>query len=96
MCFPAGAEVGWAKRDNGGCHFFPILFLSTAGSSVAAFAEAWDYDDEKMFRLEKDPDMLGGANRSALNTSSSKRGKPKTVGVLGKNSEEGRHDGSHM
>ncbi|KAI5120131.1 hypothetical protein M0805_001899 [Coniferiporia weirii] len=67
--------------------------LPTSAFSVAAFAEAWEYedDDEEMFGLDDDVDgLLGrsGAGTGGAGASPTKeragRGKVKTVGVLEK------------
>ena len=55
--------------------------LPTSAFTVAAFAEAWEYeDDEDMFGVEDGDDLLGRAGREAEGRS----GKSKTVGVLEK------------
>ena len=55
--------------------------LPTSTFSVAAFAEAWEYeDDEDMFGAEDEDDLLGRGGREA----EGRGGKTKTVGVLEK------------
>lgn len=64
--------------------------LPTTSFPIAAFAEAWEYEDddeEDMFGVEDDELGLGGAGRGAGKTGDrDARGKPKTktVGVLEK------------
>jgi dynactin-4 len=56
------------------------ISLPTSSFSVAAFAEAWEYeDDEDMFGVEDDDDVLGRGGQD-----NDGRGKSKTVGVLEK------------
>lgn len=71
--------MGWAKRDNGGRHFFPYFWGRDPRS-----LHLRELEMNKCLTLNQDPGMLGSANRPALNTSPSKRGMPKTVGVLEK------------
>ena len=55
--------------------------LPTSSFSVAAFAEAWEYeDDEDMFGVDDDDDVLGRGGRD----NDGRGGKSKTVGVLEK------------
>jgi len=55
--------------------------LPTAPFSVAAFAEAWEYeDDEDMFGVDDDDEVLGKGGRDK----EGRGGKSKTVGVLEK------------
>lgn len=55
--------------------------LPTSSFSVAAFAEAWEYeDDEDMFGIDNEDDFLGRDGREG----DGRVGKSKTVGVLEK------------
>ena len=57
--------------------------LPSSAFSIAAFAEAWEYeDDEEMFGMD-DEDLLGRAGLSPVRDKGAK-GKGKTVGVLEK------------
>ena len=57
--------------------------LPTSSFTVAAFAEAWEYeDDEDMFGVEDDELGLGSPRKSGKDKDG--RGKTKTVGVLEK------------
>jgi dynactin-4 len=57
--------------------------LPTTSFGVAAFAEAWEYeDDEDMFGVEDDELGLGSPRKSGKDKDG--RGKTKTVGVLEK------------
>jgi dynactin-4 len=59
------------------------ISLPTSSFTVAAFAEAWEYeDDEDMFGVEDDELGLGSPRKSGKDKDG--RGKTKTVGVLEK------------
>ncbi|THH07705.1 hypothetical protein EW145_g3202 [Phellinidium pouzarii] len=63
---------------------FAVTLPSTA-FSVAAFAEAWEYeDDEEMFGVDDDELLVRTGNGASPSKERSARGKVKTVGVLEK------------
>ncbi|KAF9533076.1 dynactin subunit 4 [Crepidotus variabilis] len=76
----AAAKEGASSTEKARRPPFAVS-LPTSTFSVAAYAEAWEYDDDdEMFGLDDDDDLLGRGGRDLEGRS----GKAKTVGVLEK------------
>jgi len=62
-----------------------VVSLPTSTFPIAAFAEAWEYeDDEDMFGVDDEDDVAVGGGGAARVKEKEGRGKNKTVGVLEK------------
>lgn len=76
------ADAGQAEAKSRRPPF--AVSLPSSAFSIAAFAEAWEYEDEEemLDALEEDDRLVGGHTPSRSPTKDRSKAKAKTVGVL--------------